>query len=415
MDIRLIVIGDELLSGRIADKNGQLLGKFLHQKGIQLKDIQVVRDHEENLLEAFEGFEGKITLVSGGLGPTLDDKTKKAMAEFFNLEITLDEAAFDIVQKNYVRRNLPWTPETNFYHHIPSTTTPINNPTGLAPGLALIEDDFAFICLPGVPMEFASMLAEEVFPLLENNFELGKGTLGRVNIRTFGVPEEVIFQQDKALWENLSAFGKVASLPHALGVDLEVSQIDLNEHPNYLDEIKKVLEAGPLGNNIWQYGDDSLEELVIKLAQEKNMMIGLAESCTGGLVANRLTNVAGCSSHFLGSIVSYANVVKTNILGVNAKTLEAHGAVALETAKEMAEGAALKLGADVAISLTGIAGPSGGTVEKPVGSLALGFWYKGDSGSELINFRGNRKNLKYLFSQKGLFTLFFLLRDGRLN
>ncbi|TDJ03842.1 MAG: nicotinamide-nucleotide amidohydrolase family protein [Deltaproteobacteria bacterium] len=412
MEIRLIIIGDELLSGQIADKNGQYLGKFLHKKGIELKNIKIVGDHEVDLTSAFKGFDGKITLVCGGLGPTHDDKTKKVMASFFNLEILESDACSEIVEKNYSRRGVSWDPDSNFYHHIPKSVTPLNNPSGLAPGLALIKDDFAFICLPGVPIEFNTMLEEVVFPLLEKSFKLGNKDLGRINIKTFGIPEESIFHKNKTLWQDLSMFGKVASLPHALGVDIEISRIDLNKHPNFSEKIKDLL--GPLKENVWQYGDNPLEERVIDLAREKNLMIGLAESCTGGLISHRLTNVDGCSSHFLGSIVSYADEVKRDILAVKEETLNSYGAVSLEIAREMAIGAADKLKADITVSVTGIAGPAGGSEEKPVGTVAIGYCYQGESGSELLNLRGNRKNLKYLFSQKALFTLFFLLRDGRL-
>ncbi|RLA61210.1 MAG: hypothetical protein DRQ88_11865 [Epsilonproteobacteria bacterium] len=412
MDIRLIVIGDELLSGRIADKNGQQLGKILHQKGLNLRNIEVVGDCEADLLEAFKGFENKITLVCGGLGPTKDDITKNVVAKFFNLHISISNEATEVVKKNYQRRDLSWIPEANLYHHIPTTITPLNNPTGLAPGLAHLQNDYAFICLPGVPIEFEAMMVQEVFPLLEEKYSLVTKKLGRINIRTFGVPEEAIFHKDTEIWKNLANFGKVASLPNALGVDIEVSNIDLDIYPQFEKEIKNVVDESPLKDHVWQYGDLSLEGMIINLAQKKNIMIGLAESCTGGLVSHRLTNIPGCSSNFLGAIISYTNEIKSDILKVKEKTINDHGAVSSETAKEMAKGAAIRLGADLTISLTGIAGPDGGTAKKPVGTLGIGYWYKGESGSEMIQLRGNRKNLKYLFSQKALFTLFFLLRDN---
>jgi len=410
MDIRLIVIGDELLSGRISDKNGPHLGAFLNKQGLNLTEIKIVGDDETDLLSAFKEYEGKITLVCGGLGPTQDDITKKVMGSFFNLEIKESDKALEIAKENYSRRGLDLEPKTNFYHHIPESVMPLNNPTGLAPGLALIKKDFAFICLPGVPIEFGGMLEEEVFPLLKKNFKLGIKSRGRINIRTFGIPEEMIFHEGPVLWKKLSKYGKVASLPHALGVDIEVSRIDLNTHPNFEEEIKNVI--GPLKDYVWHYGDDSLEEVVLSLAKKKNIMIGLAESCTGGLIANRLTNVAGSSSSFMGGIVSYTNDIKVDLLGVKEETLKAHGAVSSETAEEMAQGAAIKLGADITIAVTGIAGPDGGSAEKPVGTLGIGYYYQGKSGSEVINLKGNRKNLKYLFSQKGLFTLYFLLRNS---
>jgi nicotinamide-nucleotide amidase len=409
MEIRLIVIGDELLSGRIVDKNGPYLGAFLNTEGLNLSEIKVVGDNETDLLLAFKGHEDKITLVCGGLGPTQDDITKKVMGSFFNLEIKESDQALEIAKKNYSRKNLSLEPKANFYHHIPDSITPLNNPTGLAPGLALTNKDFAFICLPGVPIEFRYMFEEEVFPLLKNNFKLGSKSRGRINIRTFGIPEEMIFHKGPGLWKKLSKYGKVASLPHALGVDIEVSRIDPDTHPNYEEEIKKII--GPLKDYVWDYGDESLEEVVLSLAKEKNITIGLAESCTGGLIANRLTNIPGSSSNFLGGIVSYTNDLKVDLLGVKKETLKTHGAVSSQTAEEMAQGAAEKLKADLTVGVTGIAGPDGGSAEKPVGTVGIGYYLKGKTGAELINLRGNRKNLKYLFSQKGLFTLYFLLRD----
>ena len=261
---------------------------------------------------------------------------------------------------------------------------------------------------PGVPRELVAMMdgpfltyLDKVFPERINDHQV-------LTIRTFGVPEEkIFFELMPDLWEELSAHGKVSSLPQVFGVDIHLTfrgdTKDLNEKRELW---KNKLKDSPLASHIWAYEFIDIETFVVREATKKKVTLGAAESCTGGLLASRLTNVSGSSAVFLGSIVSYANEVKENVLGVKNQTLTTYGAVSEETAKEMVEGAIKTLNCDIAISLTGIAGPTGGSDEKPVGMVCMGVHSnKSESPTQthVFKFKGrSRDHLKLRFSEMAL-------------
>ncbi len=225
MKLAMIIIGDEILSGRTADANGPWLTKFLASKGLELNEINIVHDDEELLVTALEKAfaHNDILLTTGGLGPTQDDKTKKVCANFFGKALKEDINAIDTVLVNYSRFDKKWTKENNFYHMFPESFTPINNPAGLAPGIFYQSGAKTLCCAPGVPREFQAMTEKEFWPRIKEAFssELRKTTF---SIRTVAIPEEVIFfDLCPGLWESLSAFGKISSLPHNIGVDIVIT------------------------------------------------------------------------------------------------------------------------------------------------------------------------------------------------
>ncbi len=404
---KIVVIGDELLSGKIADANTQVMAQWLDRQGFHLDQVILCGDSPKELRETLERAwsESNLLITTGGLGPTPDDITKTILSQVFQGELKENNVAKEMVIKNYARIGKDWSPQTNSYHIIPSTMEVIENPQGLAPGLAKVEEGKLFMAAPGVPRELKAMLAEPFIPLLDRAFPEREKDQQVMTIRTFGIPEEkIFFELMPNLWDELALEGKVSSLPQIVGVDIHLTfkgqEKDLEAKKNKWQER---LKDSPLAPHIWAWEQISLEEFIIREATKKNLTLGAAESCTGGLVGHRLTNVSGSSAVFLGSLVTYANEAKENLLAVKTETLKNFGAVSTQTAGEMVAGVKKALACDIAVSLTGIAGPGGGTEEKPVGLVCMGSANsKGEVTTHEYKFRGDRNYLKLRFSEMGL-------------
>lgn len=410
----LIVIGDELLTGKISDVNTFQVARWLRTEGIQLKFSTLSPDSFEELTHILNQAwqTSDLVLTTGGLGPTEDDITKSALGKFFGGELKENQKAKELALEHYARIEKVWSPETNSYHLIPEGMEPIPNPKGLAPGLSYTEKGKLFLAAPGVPRELKGMIETEFPLLLDKIFPHRKQNTQVLTIRTIGVPEEkIFFELMPNLWNELSDWGKVSSLPQVIGVDINLTidgeEDDLLKAKNYW---QAKLEKSPLSQNIWSWEQLSIEELLVHEATQKGLTISLAESCTGGLVANRITNVPGSSAVFLSSVVAYANEAKENILGVKSETLKAHGAVSEPTAGEMAKGVRKVIGSDISISLTGIAGPGGGSIEKPVGTVCMGIDSSLGTMTKTYNFRGDRNHLKNRFSEMALYKLLQAVR-----
>lgn len=408
MTIELIIIGDEILNGRTQDANLAWLAPWLFRQGLNLKYVTIVRDEPTQMLEAMKTAwsRSQIILTSGGIGPTLDDLTKPTMAEFAGKPLVEDSKAKAIVEKNYQRIDRQWTVQTNAYHLIPKDFIATDNPVGLAPGLVYFNNSKAMMAAPGVPKEFSVMVADVFFPLLkEKGFNL-IGDQEQIVIRTFGVPEEKIFGElCPTLWRDLERFGKVSSLPHITGVDILITFAGASHKENYQSEIQTIVEATSLLPHIWQWGTLSLEEYIVQKAKSAGKTFCFAESCTGGLVASKITDIPGCSDVFLGSIVSYANNAKEDFLHVSDRDIKKFGAVSEQVASAMALGAREKFKADYCVSFSGIAGPAGGSLEKPVGLVCQGLSSSSKLVSRSLNFKGDRLKLKERFAMSGLFWL----------
>ena len=410
MKIQLIIIGNELLNGKISDRNTAFLAKRAFENNFQLTKTHIIGDDPQSFYKALnEAWEDSdLVLTSGGLGPTKDDLTKSMLADFFKKEIKENKDALKFAQKIYADKGKEY-PEKVQYHHIPEGFELLHNRIGYAPSLKYESNNKTVCALPGVPSEFQVILDEEILPGLKKKETLFK----HVIVKTYGFPEAQIFYKiAPKLWQELEAYGEVSSLPHAYGVDIGVKLIE--EDQNIIDQkekeiILKIKEHG-LETYIWHIGNESLEEVIINEAKAKNITFGFAESCTGGLNASRITDIAGSSAVFWGSVVSYANEVKMNSLNVKEDTLKNHGAVSEETALEMATGAREHLGVDIAITTTGIAGPGGATPGKPVGTVGIGLSDKHESSSKMYYLNGNREQLKLRFSQVALFTLLERIR-----
>lgn len=411
--IIFLAVGNELLSGRTQDLNTIYLAKTLNESGLEFLEVQILKDDEKIMAEAIKNalLRADVVIMSGGIGPTKDDKTKKVLADTFFKKILPREDAKLCTKVNYARLQRHWDPNLNFYHHFPEDFFPVNNPRGLAPGLAYfishanqqIEQKKVVLAAPGVPNEFQAMLRDEFIPLMATHFGHRIAKRFQTIIRTKGIAEENIFGElIPTLWEDLSRMGEVSSLPHTLGIDIVVTSYEENQSKKIYDFITH----SKLAPYIWQLGPLSIAELVLKNALAKKITFGLAESCTGGLVSSKITDIPGSSCAFYGSIICYDNSIKEKILGVSPDTLSQFGAVSVEVAKEMAQGALKKLQTDIIISLSGIAGPDGGTDIKPVGTLALGYATKNQCSAKLITFPfRDRIRLKERFAEESLVLL----------
>ncbi len=426
--IGFVVIGDELLSGHTRDANGQILAKTLLKEGLALTQMIFVSDQETEIHRGLQFISNQcdIIITSGGLGPTLDDKTKLSLANYFGQQLKPRENIQDLVQKNYSRFKRDWTPSHNYYHHFPENFFGINNPKGLAPGLGYCNHrspplaQQLLLSAPGVPREFEAMLTEEMIPLIKTYFPNITVPRKEVVIRTKGIPEEKIFNElCPNLWSSLSQFGKVSSLPGSSGIDIVITVTSdqgarTQDAPE--ESIIEHIKSTALFPYVWQFGNLTLPQLVLNHAKEKRVTFGFAESCTGGLLSSKITDLSGASTSFMGSVISYDNTIKEKVLSVPNESLKNFGAVSVEVAEAMAIGALNVLNTDYAISLTGIAGPTGGSVEIAVGTLAVGFSIKirqtaqFTSGAKKFHFVGDRLRLKERFAEEGLYTLLELLR-----
>ncbi len=348
-----------------------------------------------------------LIITSGGMGPTQDDITKDSIAKYLGRKISYSEASEKIAVHNYSKYDRPFPGKDHGYCFLPDGFLPLNNSTGFAPGLFTEEKGKFLLCAPGVPREFNSMLADHLPSLV---FSKNKNVtfIDHVIARTRRVPEEKIFSEiDKTLWDKLSVYGDVSSLPIILGVDIGVKIRGATEAE--LDQKKKAVKAifdsSPVKDIIWHFGSESLEQLIIDKANRKNIKFGFAESCTGGLCSHRVTQISGSSSSFMGSVISYDEVVKLEQLNVSEKTLSTNGVVSVAVAEEMAKGLVKALHLDIGISTTGFAGPTGGTNDKPVGTVCIGVATERNTTAIQYRFFGDREQLKNRFAQAALLLL----------
>lgn len=409
MKVGLLIIGSEVLNGKITDLNTRFLAEFLKSHQLELETTLTVKDIESEIHRGLKSlFEVcELIVTSGGLGPTRDDITKQSLASFLGRTISYSPEAELIARENYARFERSFPGKEHGYAFLPQGFVALTNSSGFAPGLFAENDGKYLFCAPGVPKEFKTMLQDHLYSLVFTKIQNGS-FLNTVTVKTKKVPEEKIFAEvDPKLWDKLAAFGDVASLPVLMGVDIEVklkakNQAELNEKRK---GVLKIIDESPIKPHVWHFGRETIEEVIIEKANQRKITFGFAESATGGLCSHRVTGVSGSSKSFIGSIVCYDLSVKANLLDVKKETLETHGAVSLETAQEMAHGLLKTLNVDMAISITGFAGPSGGTPEKPVGTVCIGTCVKGVTEAQNYRFYGDREQLKNRFAQAALLTL----------
>lgn len=371
MNVHIVTIGDELLIGQIIDTNSAKMAQLLLEIGANVTGRTAVGDNHEAIIRALRTAtaQADIVLVTGGLGPTKDDVTKKAIADFYDVGFVFHQPTLDRLNQIYERLGKPVTEAVRTQCLMPQNATVLTNKMGTAPGMWFEEEGKVLASMPGVPFEMEYLMQHEVLPRLQEKFH-ALPTAHRT-LLTVGEGESTIAEYLKDFEENLPTQVKLAYLPAISRVRLRltVSDADPVFVEKTLDEKFREMEGLLPPNIVAGYGDDTQESVVGGILTEQKRTLSTAESCTGGYLAHLITSVPGSSAYFLGSVVSYANSVKMNQLGVQVATLEQHGAVSEQTVREMVAGAIRLLGTDVAVATSGIAGPDGGTPEKPVGTV----------------------------------------------
>jgi nicotinamide-nucleotide amidase len=374
MNIEIINIGDELLIGQVINTNASWMGEQLILSGFRAGQFTIISDSREHILEALAGAEkrAQVVLISGGIGPTRDDITKHTLCEFFNTRLVFNEEAYRDVEALFARRGYPVTELNRLQAELPETCTGIPNKLGTARGMWFEKDrngggKTIFISMPGVPFEMKAMMTDYIIPRLKERFNTPY--IHHKTILTQGVGESFLAARIES-WENaLPTHIKLAYLPQPGIVRLRLTGEGKDEkilHQQIDSEVVKL--QGLIPQYIFGYDLDTLELVVGKLLKERNATLATAESCTGGTIAQMITSIPGSSAYFKGSVVAYSNEIKEHILGVSPETIEKYGAVSKETVTEMAIGLQQRFDADYAIATSGIAGPDGGTAEKPVGT-----------------------------------------------
>lgn len=403
--VKLISIGDEILIGQIVNTNASSICSKLFSIGILADKVITIADAEEPLLKELEDSVNNydVTIITGGLGPTHDDLTKPVLTKYFNDELISDEKVLIHIKDFFAKRNVKM-PDANFEQAlVPRNSRIIWNANGTAPGIWIEKNDKVIIAMPGVPYEMNAMMDNDVLRLLSEKFS-GKinNNLKSKTILTTGIGESVLAEM---IGDVGSFIGdcKLAFLPSPYGVRL---RIDSNGASEKESNDKLLTIETRLKNKIGKYifGENSeiLEKIVGDLLKKKNLSLSVAESCTGGLISSRLTDVSGSSEYFKGGICTYSNDSKVNLLSVNKSTIEKSGAVSEETAIEMALNVKTKFQSDIGISTTGIAGPTGGTPDKPVGLVWIGYSDIENTYAGKYLFGDNRNIVKIRASQMAL-------------
>lgn len=370
MKAEIITIGDEILIGQIVDTNSAWIAEQFNIHGIEIYQITSVHDDHEHILEALKNAAEKVDLVilTGGLGPTKDDITKNTLCEFFQSELILHEPTLEHIKNRFVKRNIDINKLNRDQALVPDNCTVLHNLLGTAPGMWFEKGKTIFVSLPGVPFEMKYLVENEVLPRL---VQTGKTkAIYHQTVLTQGIPESMLAIRIEEFENSLPANVKLAYLPSPMAVRLRLSAIGHNKNELKIiveKEVEKLKQLIP--EAIYGYGDETMAEAIGKLLLPAGKTLSIAESCTGGFISHLITSVPGCSAWYKGAVTAYANQVKQNLLGVRAETIEKYGAVSEETACEMAEGVRKVLNADFALATSGIAGPDGGTPEKPVGTV----------------------------------------------
>ncbi len=391
MKAAIITIGDELLIGQTIDTNSAWIGAELSNAGFDVGRITSVHDRKEDILNVLHEAAGKtdVVLITGGLGPTSDDITKLTLCEFFNTRLVTDNEVLRMIGEMMARRNFPMNDRNRQQAEVPESCRVLKNASGTAPGMWFEKDGTIYISMPGVPHEMKHLMTEHVLPELKKRFT--SQTIIHKNIMTYGTFESKLAEILEGFEAGLPCNIKLAYLPAAGVIKLRLTGTG-SDHKNLSNLIKEQVQK--LYRIIPQfiYGEDevSLETVIGILLTDRKMTVSTAESCTGGEIAHLLTSVAGSSVYYKGSVIAYANSVKTQLLGVPEDVIEKEGAVSEGTVREMASRARNLFKTDYAVATSGIAGPDGGSEAKPVGTVWIAVASETDVVCEKYVFGNDR-------------------------
>jgi nicotinamide-nucleotide amidase len=402
MKSEIITIGDELLIGQVVNTNQAFIAEQLTGVGIGITRMITVGDNQAAILDAMgEAWRtADIVIVTGGLGPTHDDITKKAVCKFFDSDLVSNDEVRSHIESLLAGRSLVWTQASEEQTMVPKKAKVFPNPLGTAPGMLIEEANRYFIVLPGVPYEMKAIVEQSVVPFLKSK---ALGTVVRHRtLRTTGIPESLLAQKLGNIEEILQG-ASLAFLPSPFGVRLRISveAKDESSADSIIAGVEERIRARA-SRHIYGVGDEELEDVIGRLLRERKLRIAVAESCTGGLIADRITNVSGSSVYFDRGIVCYSNASKIGLLGVPTEMIRDHGAVSKEVATAMAAGLRSTAGTDIGLATTGIAGPTGATRDKPVGLVWIGYSDTDDTFALKYNFGTERLLVKQRASQAAL-------------
>ena len=411
MNVEIIVIGDELLIGQVTDTNSGWIARELNHIGWEVTEITTVRDRSREITDALNSSFGRVdvVLMTGGLGPTKDDITKQTLCDYFGGKLVFDESVFANVEAIFRRRKLTMNDSTRNQAYVPNMCTVIQNPVGTAPVMWFERNGKVLVSMPGVPTEMKTVMKEVVISRLREYFQDHSSILHRTClVKDF---------TESRLSETLSDFEaqlpgciKLAYLPTPGVIRLRLTA--RGDEESYLqkiidDEFFKLRTI--LGSHLFCGSDTTLAGALGSILTERGETLATAESCTGGNIAHEITRIAGSSVYFKGSVVAYSNEVKTRVLNVSSEILSGFGAVSRETVLQMVSGVQRLLSSDCAIATSGIAGPGGGSVEKPVGTVWIAVRYGERSEAECFCFEGDREQVIARATQSALLMLIQLM------
>lgn len=391
MTAEIITVGDEILIGQIVDTNSAWIGRHLNEIGVRLVHIASVADDAEAIKRSIDDAFSRadIVLMTGGLGPTKDDITKHTLADYFDMSLVRHQPTYEAVRLMTERRGFGFNELNQRQADVPSGCTVIPNHNGSAPAMLFHREGNILISMPGVPFEMEAIMTDSVIPYVKTHFDLH--SVVHKTLITFGIAESIL-AETIAPWESaLPGYLKLAYLPNANCIRLRLSAYDVDgavataEIEQQFAELYRIIPAYILGFEPVTLESATAEQLIAAGAT-----LSVAESCTGGAIASRFTAMAGASAYFLGGVVAYSNGVKAEVLGVDRSDLESYGAVSEQVVEQMARGVRRLTGSDYSIATSGIAGPDGGTPEKPVGTV----WIAVDTPAGTISRKMTFGNLR---------------------
>ncbi len=405
MRAEIISIGDELLIGQVINTNQAFIAEQLNRAGIYTEKMTTVGDNEQDILKAFNAaiVTYDVICVTGGLGPTHDDITKDVVAKFFNTHLVMDEAALAKIINLMQRRGMKLAESSKNQALIPSGSTVIPNTAGSAPGFMIEKNGKYFFVMPGVPFEMKGMVEDWIIPFFEKK---NVGTIVRHRtLKTTGIGESLLAEEVGDVQDIIGTDETItlAFLPNSMGTKMRITVREKNilKAEEKLSKAESVIRSR-VEKYVYSSDEKELEDVVGELLNNQKLTLCTAESCTGGMIANRITNVPGSSNYFKRGFIVYSNSSKTEELDVPEELISRHGAVSKEVAAAMAERARKISGTDIAIAITGIAGPSGGTEEKPVGTAWIGYSDVQSTIAMKFNFGEHRLRFKERASQAAL-------------
>jgi nicotinamide-nucleotide amidase len=407
MKIGILTIGNELMNGRVTDANASFIAREASQQGWSVDAIMSVGDDFaliKNRLDYLMPMTDAI-ICSGGLGPTSDDITTAAIAQAFGLPLYTDENVLAYIKDIFTKFNLRWVENNAKQAMFPRGAEVIPNLRGTAPGFLLTVKKKLIFVIPGVPAEAKMMMTEEIIPALRKHFPQNEQYAVKQTIKTFGLSEAAVDDRLKDIdFDSMGvSIGFYPVFPENHIVLISRCKTQNHAQTNLQKAQDEV--SSRLQDYIFSYGEKTLEDVIAGILTERKLTIAVAESCTGGLITNRLTDVSGSSDYLERGLVTYSNKAKISLLDVPAEVIEKYGAVSEETARLMAEGIRKLAGTDLGLSSTGIAGPTGGSKEKPVGTVYIALAYSKQTICRHYSYRWDRKRNKEVFSEAALFLL----------